>query len=89
MEASSKKHILAERYLETGVAESLSNLFVCNYPKFKVLSLYSDLSKRLLAYKILHQSEELNDPWFDTAFKETITIDFNPNFNLVPTQFSN
>lgn len=89
METSSKKHILAERYLESGVAESLSNLFVCNYPKFKVLSLYSDLSKRLLAYKILHQSEELNDPWFDTAFKETFTIDFNPNFNLVPTQFSN
>jgi hypothetical protein len=88
MESGSKKHIIAERYLETGVAESLSNLFVCNYPKFKVLSLYSDLSKRLLAYKILHQTKDVVDTWFDSGFKEIITVDFNPNFNLVPNQFS-
>ena len=88
METGSKKHIVAERYLETGVAESLSNLFVSNYPSFKVLSLYGDLSKRLIAYKILHQSEDVSDPWLETEFKEVITVDFNPEFNLVPIKFS-
>jgi hypothetical protein len=89
METGSKKHILAERYLETGVAESLTNLFVCNYSNFKVLSLYSDLSKRLLAYKILHQNADANDAWLDTEFNNTITVDFNPNFKLIPSQFYN
>lgn len=88
METGSKKHILAERYLETGVAESLSNLFVCNYSNFKVLSLYSDLSKRLLAYKILHQNADENDAWLDTEFNKTTTVDFNPNYKLIPSQFS-
>jgi hypothetical protein len=88
METVSKKHIIAERYIETGVADSLSNLFVCDYADFKVLSLYSDLSKRLLAYKILHQSEEANDSWFDAEFNKTVRVDFNPNYTLVPSQFS-
>ena len=89
METSSKKHILAERYLETGVAESLSNLFVCNYSNYKILSLYSDLSKRLLAYKILHQNADANDAWLDIEFNKTTMVDFNPNFKLIPSQFSN
>ena len=88
METGSKKHIIAERYLETGVAESLSNLFVSNYPAFKVLSLYADLSKRLIAYKILNQSEGIIDPWFDAGFKDIITVDFNLEYSLVPIQFS-
>ena len=54
MEAGSKKHILAERYLETGVAESLSNLFVCNYSNFKSLSsllkFYISISSSSLSY---------------------------------------
>lgn len=87
METGSKKHIIAEHYFETEIADSLCNLYVCNYSDFKVLSLYADLNKRFIAYKILHQGEHSNEVWLNTDFNRIIEVDLNPEFTLVPLQF--
>ena len=87
-ETGSKKYTVAERAFETDVSEKLCRLFVSDFKDFQVLSLYSDLSKRLLAYKILQQNDGPQDVWLSTGFLETIRVDFNPVFELVPHQFS-
>lgn len=88
METGSKKHIIAERLPDTGVVLSLCNLFVYDIAGFKVLSLYSSLSKRLEAYKILTAEDAAQDTWLNNmGFNAVYHASFNPDFDLVPSAF--
>lgn len=88
METGSKKHIIAERLPDAGVVLSLCNLFVSDIAGFKVLSLYSSLSKRLEAYKILTAEDANHDAWLNNGgFNAVYHTSFNPDFELVPSAF--
>jgi hypothetical protein len=86
-ETGNKKHIVAERILETDVSNTLCKLFVSNFPDYQVLSVYSELSKKLIAYKIILQNSEQKDAWLETNFAETCEVDFNPIYDLIPNSF--
>lgn len=87
-ETGSKKYIVAEGFFDSTVSEGLCNLFVSDLKQFRVLSVYSDLSKKLLAYKIMHQDPQATDIWLSTQFLKTIHVDFNPHVELIPRKFS-
>ena len=88
METGSKKHIIAERLPDTGVVFSLCNLFISDIGGFKVLSLYSSLSKRLEAYKILTSEDAAHDAWLNNAgFNAVYHCSFNPDFEIIPSAF--
>lgn len=89
METGSKKHVIAERWIDSGIPLNLCNLFVSSFDRFKVLYLASSLSKNLLGYKILIDSENLSDEWLNS--NEILNVyhcDFNPDFELIPEGFS-
>lgn len=87
-ETGSKKYIVAEGFFDSNVSEGLCNLFVSDLKQFRVLSIYSDLSKKLLAYKIMLQDTQATDIWLSTQFLKTIHVDFNPHVELIPRKFS-
>lgn len=88
MALEDKKHVLAEQTLESGVAEGLCNLYVCDYNQFKVLSLYSDLNRHLIAYKVLHQGDYYQEPWLNQSFRSVQQVDFNLDIQLLPAHFA-
>lgn len=87
-ETGSKKHIVAEGYFETEISPALSKLFITDFPDFRVLSLYSELSNQFLAYKIVHRLAGNGDAWLHAEYALTRSVDFNPEFELLPPAFA-
>jgi hypothetical protein len=90
METGSKKHIIAERFLDSGISMQLCNLFVSDIADFKVLSLYSTLSRKLVAYKVITLADASNEEWLNDSslFNNVFFLNTDPDFELVPASFS-
>lgn len=89
METGSKKHVIAERLLDSGVPLNLCNLFVSDYGNLKILSLYSALSKKFLGYKVFNTSDVDADDWlYNQNFNGVYHCDFNPDVELIPNVFA-
>ena len=89
METGSKKHIIAERILDSGTSFQLCNLFVSDIGNYKVLSLYSILSKKLVGYKIVNLQDALQDDWLiNGGFNAVYNLNNHLDFELVPANFS-
>lgn len=89
METGSKKHVIAERLLDSGVPLNLCNLFVSDYGNVKILSLYSALSKKFLGYKVFNTLEVDADEWlYDQNLNNVYHCDFNPDVDLIPNVFA-
>lgn len=90
METGSKKHIIAERFLDPGISVQLCNLFVSDIADFKVLSLYSTLSRNLVAYKVITLADAANEEWLNDSslFNNVFYLNADPDFELVPASFS-
>lgn len=82
-----KQDVIAIRYFEKEIQEAISNLFVTEYHDASVLSVYSDLSRQLLAVKVLSRAPLQSDPWLELPFNKIARVDFNPRFSLVPAKF--
>ena len=81
------KDIIAIRYFEKEIQEAISNLFITEYNDVTVLSIYSSLSKKLLALKVLNTSPLRSDQWLDLPFHKITRMDFNPRFSFIPKKF--
>lgn len=90
METGSKKHIIAERFLDPGISVQLCNLFISDIGDFKVLSLYSTLSRKLVAYKVITLADVSNEEWLNDSslFNDVFYLNTDPDFELVPASFS-
>ncbi|MFM6984539.1 MAG: DUF3822 family protein [Chitinophagaceae bacterium] len=90
METGSKKHIIAERFLDAGISVQLCNLFVADIADFKVLSLYSTLSRKLVAYKVITLADTAHEEWLNdsSVFNEVFYLNTDPDFELLPASFS-
>ena len=89
METGSKKHIIAERILDSGTSFQLCNLFISDIGNYKVLSLYSILSKKLSGYKVLNLQDAMQDEWLlKGGFNAVYNLNNHLDFELVPTNFS-
>jgi hypothetical protein len=86
-ETGMKQDVMAVRVFEKEISEALSNLFITEYSDVNVLSVYSDLTGNLLAYKVL-QSALDEDPWLHGGFNRKLTMDFHTGFNFVPGKFA-
>lgn len=80
--------VIAIRYFEREIQEAISNLFVTEYHDASVLSVYSNLSRQLLAVKVLNRVPLQSDPWLNMPFNRISRVDFNPLFSLVPVKFA-
>ena len=87
-ESANKQDILAIRCFEKEIAENLSNLLITEYANTCVLSVYSDLTKALQAYKVLAKPGLSSDPWVNASFHKQCHMDFDTLFDLVPRKFS-
>jgi len=87
-ESENRQDIIAIRYFAKDISESLSNLLITAYNHFDILSIYSDLTKNLLAYKVLNKSDLGTDSWVNSGMNKTVFMDFNPVFNFVPGKFA-
>jgi hypothetical protein len=81
------KDIMAIRYFEKEISETLSNLLITEYTDVTVLSIYSDLTKNLSAYKVLDKLGLSEDSWLNGVFNKKIRVDFNPGFSFIPKKF--
>lgn len=83
-----KQDVIAVRYFEKEIQEGIANLFITEYHDASVLSVYSNLSKQLLAVKVLSRTPLQSDSWLDLPFNSISRVDFNPRFSLVPSKFA-
>lgn len=90
METGSKKHIIAERFLDSGISVQLCNLFVSDIADFKVLSLYSTLNRKLVAYKVITLVDAAHEEWLNdsSVFNDVFYLNTDPDFELLPASFS-
>jgi hypothetical protein len=85
-EAGVKQDVIAIRVFEKEISEPLSNLFITEYSDVNVLSIYSDLTGALLAYKVIKSSLD-EEPWLHAEFKHISYVDFHTGFNFIPGKF--
>jgi hypothetical protein len=89
VETGDKKHIVAERSLDGNISSNLSNLFISNVLEYKVCSLYSALTKKLIAYKVFNSDDNQKDDWMNfSQFNQVFFLDYNTDFKMVPKAFS-
>lgn len=89
VETGDKKHILAERILEVDISSNLSNLLISNVLGYKVCSLYSALTKKLIAYKVFNTEEHQHDDWMNfSQFNQVFFLDNDADFKIIPKAFS-
>lgn len=84
VETGSKKHILAEGMPDPDWMNIPCRLHITGFNDFTVLSVYSDLSPRLLAYKVLINAVSAHDNWLDYKFARKLTVDLNLDYELLP-----
>jgi hypothetical protein len=90
VETGDKKHIVAERILDGNISSNLTNLLVSNVLGYKVFSLYSALTKKLIAYKVFNSEEHQHDDWMTfSQFNQVFFLDTDTDFKIVPKAFSN
>jgi hypothetical protein len=87
-ETVNRQDIIAIRSFEKEVSENLSNLCITEYADFIVMSVYSDLTRNLQAYKVLQKSGIHEDSWMTASFNKKIHMDFNGSFNLIPRKLA-
>jgi hypothetical protein len=83
-----KQDVIAIGAFEKEISESLSKLMITSYNDVDVLSVYSDLTNQLLAYKILGKSSLENDPWVQAGFRNRLQMDFNTSFTFIPSKLA-
>ena len=88
MATGDKKHIVAEHLLRPDESINLCNLYRCDWQAFEVLSVYSTLSKQLLAYKVMHKGYADNDEWLGMPFNQYVVVNQLPNVQILPNQFT-
>lgn len=88
MATGDKKHIVAEQLLRPDESINLCNLYRCDWQAFEVLSVYSTLSKQLLAYKVMHKGYADHDEWMSTPFNQYVVVNQLPNVQILPNQFT-
>ena len=89
-DSTNKKHVMAERMLDQGIPSNLCNLFIYDVEDYRVLSLYSALSKSFVGYKVLinrHESE--SESWLSQNYNSIVKVSFDPDFELIPKSFNN
>lgn len=88
-ETGNKKFVIAERFPDNGMPENLMNLYVSDLEHFKILSLYSSLSRQLLGYKVFTQADDIEDEWLNSSsFNSVEHLNLDPDFELIPKAFS-
>jgi hypothetical protein len=85
-ETGIKQDVIAIRVFEKEISEALSNLFITEYSDVNVLSVYSDLTGNLLAYKVIKSSLD-EEPWLHAGFNRINYVDFHTGFSFIPGKF--
>jgi hypothetical protein len=88
MAIGDKKHIVAEQPLKADESINLCNVYRCDWEAYEVLSVYSVLSKQLLAYKVMHKGHADQDEWLSMPFNKKLLVSQTPKVQVVPNQFA-
>ena len=88
MAVGDKKHVIAEQLLRPDESINLCNLYRTDWQAFEVLSVYSTLSKQLLAYKVMHKGHAEFDEWLSMPFNQYLIVNQLPNVQILPNQFT-